>query len=352
MKLYLMMLAVIVFVAPVMAQQTKDPSGDCEVESTGKHINAQTGTFYCTPSSPGSNTGTWQKTIQMTVLGCVGIAAKDTAALLAAAASAIDIQFPSSNCVINNSAGPIVINGFHRKITQAAGGLVTFSTINLPGIELNNCDNSFWTNIKFVYAGTNTVRYPESVLNFFNSADVTVDHLTYIFDGSPGGALAFTSSLRPHISNVTFLNTIADGLTMANSAGNINGVICDTTGDDCAAISSFNASGPQALGTVITNVYSKDSGASRVDIAGGSIVAGSNITCINSKAPGGAITILQDGASDPSYEPGNVSFTNVEIYNAGQSGSGQRTAVLRPHQRYLRRYKQHLHSVDKRYLYS
>ncbi len=46
------------------AQQTVDPSGACAPESLERVVNAQTGTFVCLPSSPGSATGTWRKTSQ------------------------------------------------------------------------------------------------------------------------------------------------------------------------------------------------------------------------------------------------------------------------------------------------
>lgn len=61
MRLYSIIAVIALSASAGIAQQTKDPSGACIIESTGKEINAQTGTFICIAASPGSSTGTWQK---------------------------------------------------------------------------------------------------------------------------------------------------------------------------------------------------------------------------------------------------------------------------------------------------
>lgn len=61
MTLALIAILAVLCAPAVMAQQTVDPSGACGVPSNGQEINAQTGTFYCMPTKPGSTTGLWTK---------------------------------------------------------------------------------------------------------------------------------------------------------------------------------------------------------------------------------------------------------------------------------------------------
>jgi hypothetical protein len=46
-------------IVPTFAQQSADPSGACTVNSTASIIVAQTGAFYCVPTSVGAAAGTW-----------------------------------------------------------------------------------------------------------------------------------------------------------------------------------------------------------------------------------------------------------------------------------------------------
>ena len=243
------------------------------------------------------------------------IPAATTAALRAAFTNypTGQIIVPPGTYLIDNSAGPFVVNNFSGIFQFQTGAQLVFTS---------NSNGAMWFSGGsgariYSYSGTYQT-LPESRVNnsehlkFLNTTDTQLTNATV--EGSLASGILFFESVRPVISGATITNTMADGLHLANTQNaQVTNLTTRNTGDDGLAFLNYGAFTNNTGGTA-NNINVYNSQARGITVIGQSGVTITTFHVENTSSSG----ILC--GTDPNFDtrvPSSVTFSQGTIIGAG-----------------------------------
>ncbi len=243
-----------------------------------------------------------------------------SAAATTAAFNAAFSRYPSSQIVvpagsylIDNSAGPLVINNFSGQLEFQGNAILIFTTSSMGGLFFEGGSGARITGLQATYATVPTVRAsPNEEVKFSDTTDTVV--VNTVLRNSPAAGLLFYNSIRPKVVNATIMNSLADGLHFANCQDpQVTNLTTSNTGDDALAFLNY-AQYPNNTGGMAENINITNSHSRGISILGQSNVTVSNFQIKTTASSG--VLVAQDVAYNTRI-PAGVRVQDGSIASAG-----------------------------------
>lgn len=223
------------------------------------------------------------------------------------------ITVPAGSYLIDNSAGPLLINNFSGQLVFEGNATLIFTTNTLGGLFFEGGSGARITGLRATYAVAPTVRAsPNEQIKFSDTTDTVLTDT--VVQNSPAAGLLFYNAIRPKVVNATVMNSLADGLHFANCENpQVTNLTTLNTGDDALAFLNY-AMYPDNTGGMAENINITNSHSRGISILGQSNVTVTNFQ-IHTTSSSGVLV-----AEDPTYDtrvPSGVLVQNGSIAGAG-----------------------------------
>jgi hypothetical protein len=256
-------------------------------------------------------------------------ATETTAAFVSAfsaAGSTGEVVVPPGTYLIDNSGGPLSVTGFSGEFNLVTGSLVKFTDNAHEGLHFTSGAGARIIGLHSTYQtpATSNINVTEVVIS--GTQDTILEGA--IIESASAVGLQIIDSIRPKVHDVLVLNSLRDGVQIANcSNAEIVNLTTENTGDDgLAFINSLNDSNNYTGGTA-TNIIVHNSKARGISAAGQSDVVVDGFLVDGTAASG--IICLTDTAFG-TRTPDRVRFNDGIIKNVGTialQGSGNQFGI-------------------------
>jgi polygalacturonase len=226
------------------------------------------------------------------------------------------ILIPPGSYLIDNSTGPLTINGFSGKLLFQGSAQLVFTNNTNGGLLFEGGSGAVITGLHATYAIPPAFRNsPNEEIKFSGTVNTVL--MDAVVQNSPAAGILFYGSINPNVVNATVINSLADGLNFSNCQNaQVTKLVTRNTGDDGLAFVNYTRY-PNLIGGLAQNIVITNSKARGIAVAGQSNVTVNGFQIHNTSSSG--VLVAQDTFNGTRI-PANVHIEDGTIYSAGTLG--------------------------------